>query len=156
MKNSVSKGILFLTLAALLLLTGLYFFNKGDVVYLAIVEPEYGPELNLELQKLIESEKIKVGVFAYSFSEDGVYELLLVDSRFTENNLYLNTEISARMYDDVLRIKITDSDAVSDEDVAYNQMAYLILKNEPAKIETYLNGEIYEIVIEERQGQIVK
>ncbi len=156
MKNIVLKRIILPILVIASLLVGFYFFNRGEEVYLRIVEPEYGPELNADLQNLIESEKAKVGIFTYAFSGDGVYELLLVDNRILDKNLYLNTEISARMYDDVLKIKIIDNDAVSEGDIVYNQKAYLILKSKPTKIEIYVNGELYEVVMEESQSQIVK
>lgn len=156
MKNPTLKRIILPTLVIAFILVGFYFFNRGEEVYLRIVEPEYGPELNADLQNLIESEKANVGIFTYAFSGDGVYELLLVDNRILDKNLYLNTEISARMYGDVLKIKIIDNDAVSEGDIAYNQKAYLILKSKPTKIETYVNGELYVVVMEESQSQIVK
>jgi hypothetical protein len=135
---------------------GIYKYTQGEVVYLRIVEPESGPELSVDLQNWLQSHSVNEGVFVNSYSGDGVYELLLSDNRFLDKNLYLSTEINARLHDGELRINITDSNAVTENDVSYNKNAYLILKDKPTSIKVYVNDVLQDVIVEEGKNAIVE
>jgi uncharacterized protein YxeA len=109
-------------------------------VYTRTVTPEDGPLLSESMQAWIADHRTERKISAYAYIKDGVYELLLLDNRNDRENQYVTTDISTKLHGNDLHIKYTDTAAVSEGNIHYNEETYLILRRPPSLITISVDG----------------
>ncbi len=127
---------------------GAYRHHKAGVVFLQTVTGEWGPTLTTSTLEWVATQRSKPGISGYWYEGDGVYELIIVDNRYTQANLYLDTTVRARQSNQGLVITIEDQPAVDDSNVEYNQETYFILKDNPKNITLRINNEEQNLTLE--------
>ena len=125
----------------------------GRPVYFRVVTDD-GPALSEPMEGWIAGKENKKNIHIYSFQSTDLYELLLVDNRYAEKNLYLSSTIQAKLVSGVLKVNITDQPASDETDVQYNTKAYFILTKKPENIEVYVNDQKYTFELEVGERQI--
>jgi hypothetical protein len=121
---------------------------RGNAVYTRTVTTEEGPLLSESMHKWVEAHRVGPKISAYAYDKDGIYELILVDNRNGRENQYLRTDVKIRQWRNKLYLEFADTQAISENDIKYNQETYLILKEQPAIIKLTVNGD-EEILIPE-------
>jgi hypothetical protein len=147
-----------LAIAAVLLLAivGAAVFlasRGGDPVYFRMID---SPEDALDASRLewMRQKDLQKGVHLYELEASNPYELLFYDNVNHGLNLYRTSTLRATLQDGVLRLAITEEDAVDDAYVNDRILAYFIIKEQPIAIEVYRNGENVPLLMESGREQI--
>ena len=147
------RKIFFIIIALLIscISVGAYFIlQKDDSVYFKVIETPFEEQpapLGSSLTEWTKQKDRKKGVHLYSFDSGNPYEFIFYDNTDFGENLYNTSKISAKLYDDLLRIDIDEKYASDENFVNDRILAYFIIKEKPATIEVYRNGvqELYEM-----------
>jgi hypothetical protein len=151
------KSIIIIGSLLLCAMTALgYKLKEESVVYSRVVTEENGPALTETMQGWVKNHRTEAGVSAYSYTKDGVYELILVDNRHSGPAQYLQTKYAAKQSNHTLTIEIKDIEATSEESVQYNESVYYILKEKPEVINLIINGKETTLNPEEGESAILE
>ena len=156
--NQTKKYLSFLVLLIVIVGCMMVWHNhvQQAKVYFRVVTPEDGPALSEGMTNWIAEQKETAGVHAYGRSDTGFYELLLLDNRHTENNLYLHTVVQTWFKNGVLYVNLTDKNAMTESDARYNEEHYFILKEKPLDIQVVVNDKPYKLIVQNGEMQITE